>query len=144
REARVGGGERVRGFLEPTLPEERAPEDELRVADLVEEVDPAVEQLERVPRLLLGEVDLVRAEVHLRERRDSLRGVRLAADLERDAEGLLQERLRLVGLAEQEVEAAEVVQQPADAPPVGELLVVRLRALRVRAREHPVALALGD
>ena len=52
--------------------------------------------------------------------------------------------IALLGLAEQELEAAEVVQQPPDVAAVGQLLVLRLRPLRVRAREHPVAVALGD
>ena len=51
---------------------------------------------------------------------------------------------RLLGLAEQEVEAAEVVRQLADVRLVGELLVRGTCALGVRAGEQPVALALGD
>ena len=39
---------------------------------------------------------------------------------------------------------AEVVQQPADVRAVGELLVLRLRLLGVRAGEHPVPVALGE
>ena len=60
------------------------------------------------------------------------------------ANASLQARDRLLGLAEQELEPAEVVQQPADVQPVGQLLVLRLRPLGVRAGEHPVPVALGD
>src|SRR5205085_5105182 len=43
-----------------------------------------------------------------------------------------------------EVQAAEVVRELADMHPVGELLVRSPRPLGVVAREHPVALAVGD
>ena len=51
---------------------------------------------------------------------------------------------RPVGPAEQELEPAEVVEQPADVAAVAQLLVRRLRLLRVRPRQHPVPVALGD
>ena len=95
-------------------------------------------------RLLLRELDLARPEVHLRERRDRLGSVGVAAELERGRERALEILHRLVRPAEQEGEAAEVVEHPADALPVGDLLVDRLRPLGVRAREHPLALPLGD
>jgi len=60
------------------------------------------------------------------------------------AEGVLEVDDRFLGLAEEEVQAAEVVNQPADVEPVRELLILGLRALGVRTGEHPVALALGD
>ena len=82
--------------------------------------------------------------MHLGERRDGRRGLFVAPELERDRERLLEVLDRHLGLAEQELEAAEVVQQPADVGAVGELLVLRLRLLRVGAREHPVAVALGE
>ena len=84
------------------------------------------------------------AQMDLRERRDRLRRVVVASDLERDRERVLQTLDRLLGLAEQELEPTEVVQQPADVRAVGELLVLRLRPLGVGAREHPVAVALGE
>jgi hypothetical protein len=46
--------------------------------------------------------------------------------------------------SEQEREAAQVVEKPADALPVGDVLVDRLRTLGVRARQDPLALSLGD
>ena len=95
-------------------------------------------------RLLLGERPLAGAEMHLRERRDRLRGIRLAADLERDRERALQVVDRVVGLAEQVVQTAEVVQQPADVLTVAVLLVQLLRALGERPRAQPLAVALGD
>ena len=60
------------------------------------------------------------------------------------ANASLQPLDRLVGLAEQELEPAEVVEQPADVAAVVQLLVRRLRPLGVRARQHPVPVALGD
>ena len=99
---------------------------------------------ERVERLLLRALRVAGAQMHLRERRDGRRRVLVAADLERDRERVLQVLDRLLGLAEQELDAAEVVQQPADVRAVGELLVLRLRLLGVRARKHPVAVALGE
>ena len=47
-------------------------------------------------------------------------------------------------LAEQEREAAEVVEQPADALAVGDLLVDRLRPFGVGAGANLLALPLGD
>ena len=74
-------------------------------------------------RLLLRLLDVAGAEMDLRERRDSLRGIGVAAGLEGDAERLLQQADRLVGLAEEEVQPAEVVRELADIDAVGELLV---------------------
>src|SRR5262249_16259050 len=51
---------------------------------------------------------------------------------------------RLLGLAEMEVQATEVVEQPADITFVVDLLVVGLRALRVVARLDPVPHPLAD
>ena len=84
------------------------------------------------------------AQVDLRERGDRLGRIVVATDLERDRERMLQVLDRPLGLAEQEVEPAEVVQEPADVGAVGELLVLRLCLLGIRAREHPVAVALGE
>src|SRR5215210_7511345 len=67
-ERRVGSPELLFGLVEPALLEQRAAEDELRVADLVEEVDATVEQRERMARLLLGLIDVPRAQVNLGER----------------------------------------------------------------------------
>ena len=46
------------GLVEAVLLEHRASEDELSVADLIEEIDPIAEELERVPRLFLGALDV--------------------------------------------------------------------------------------
>ena len=46
------------GLVEPTLLEQRAAEDESCASDLVQEVDPAVQELDRVPGLPLGELRL--------------------------------------------------------------------------------------
>ena len=95
-------------------------------------------------RLLLGQDRIACPQVHLRERSDCLRRLGVVPDLEGDAERVLQDRDRPLGMPEKEVEAAEVVQEPADVRAVSELLVVRLRALSVRSRQNPVALTIGD
>src|SRR6187431_2296171 len=97
-----------------------------------------------MPRLLLCELRLARAQVNLREGRDDVAGIGAVADLEENPIGVLEVLDRLLGLPELEIESAEVVQELADVRLVGELLVLRLGALRVRAGEHPVPGALGD
>src|SRR5437016_503355 len=114
RETLLRGIENVFGLVEPTLFHQRAAEHDLRVADLVEEVLAPREELERVPGLLLGERVLLCAEMDLRERGHRLRGVRFAAGLERDREGLLQVRDGIAGLPEEVVEATEVVEHAAE------------------------------
>ena len=94
--------------------------------------------------LLLGLLDVAGAEMNLRERRDGRGRLLVAPELERDREGLLEVLDRDLGLAEQELDRAEVVHQPADVRAVGELFVLRLGVLGVRAREHVVAVALGE
>src|SRR3954454_18630049 len=94
-EARLGRGERRLRLVEAILLEQRAPEHELRVADLVDVVLEALEEEQRMPRLLLGLLDVAGAQVDLRAGRDRLAGVRVAAGLERDGDGLLQQRDRL-------------------------------------------------
>src|SRR5581483_832409 len=131
-------------LLETSLLEQRAPEHEPRVADLVEPVLALAEQRERVSRVALGGDRVARPQVRLRERRDRGRGLVAVADLAGDRERLLEALDRPLGLAEQEVEDAEVVQQAADVRAIGQLLVRRLRPLRVRPREHPLPVALGD
>ena len=90
------------------------PEDEPRVADLVDAVLAPVEPAQRVARVLLGRDRIAGPQVHLRERRHDRRHVVVVAVLERDGERLLEALDRPVGLAEQELEPAEVVEQPAD------------------------------
>src|SRR4030095_2996957 len=51
---------------------------------------------------------------------------------------------RLLGLAEVEVQATEVVEQPTDVTFVVDLLVVGLRALRIVARLDPMPHPLAD
>src|SRR5487761_797996 len=143
-EAFLGGCERRLRLVEAVLRQQRASEHELRTADLVEIVLPALEQLQRVTRLLFGLPDVTAAQMNLRERRNGAAGISLVADVERNPEGLLQQRDRFVGLAEQEVEATEVVRQLTDVHPVGERLVRAARPLGVRAREDPVPLAVCD
>src|SRR5581483_7663316 len=143
-EAPVGFAEHRLRLVEPPLLEQRASEHELGVADLVEIVDATVEQLERVTRLLLSLVEVAGAEMDLGERRDGAAGVSVPAGLESDRERLLQQADGVVGVAEEEVETAEVVRELADVDAIRELGVRLTRALRVRAGENPVALAVGD
>ena len=79
------------------------------------------------------------AQMHLGERGDDAGGVDVVADVEKDLEGLLQVGDRLLRPPELEVEGADLVQELPDVRLVAELLVDRLRLLRVRAGEHPVA-----
>src|SRR5207248_1255254 len=106
------------GLVEPVLLEQRPAEDDLRVSDLVDEVHASVEQLQRMARLLLRELVLLRTEMNLGERRDRLRGVGVAARLERNRERLLEMSDCVLRLAEQVVEAAEVVEHPTEVDPV--------------------------
>src|SRR5919197_3990960 len=124
RETGLGRGERGVGLVEPVLLEQGTPEHELRAPDLVEVVLVAggLEEAQRVPRLLFGLLDVASAKMDLGEGGHRLRRIGVAAGVEGDAEGLLQEADRLVGLAEQEVQATEVVRQLTDVHPVGELL----------------------
>src|SRR5436190_3402361 len=146
REAGLGCREGRLGLVEAVLLEQRPPEDELRAADLVEVVlvSGGLEEAQRVPRLLFGLLDVAGSEMDLGQRGHRLRRVCVATGLEGDAERLLQEADRLVGLAEEEVQAAEIVRQLADVDLVGELLVGSARLLGVVPREHPVPLAVGD
>ena len=94
--------------------------------------------------MLLRLVVLLELQVDAGEGARRLRGVFLAVHLERGAERRLQALDRLRRLVEHQVQAAEVVQQAADVALVVQLLVVRLRPLRVVPGEHPVAHPLGD
>src|SRR5579884_1321986 len=143
-EARLCGGEGRLRLVEPALLEQGVPEHELGAADLVDVVDATVEQLECLARLLLGQLDVARAQMDLRERRNGAAGVGVAPEVEGDRERLLEQLHGLVGVAEQEVETAEVVRELADVNPIRELAVGLPRLLGVVARQHPVALAVGD
>ena len=69
--------------------------------------------------------------------------VGVPSQIEGDGEGLLEQLHCLLGVAEQEVQAAEVVRELADVDAVGELRIGRACALGVVARQHPVTLAVG-
>src|SRR5829696_1574903 len=140
----LGLREQGTGVVVLLLLEQRAPEHEARVADLVEAVLAVAEELERVARLARRRCVVARAQVDLRQRRHRRCGLVLVVQLQRDPERLLQPHDRLVGFPEQELDDAEVVQQPADVLPVCKLFVLGLRALGVRARQNPVAVALGE
>src|SRR6266571_7245055 len=63
----IGSVERRLGLVEAFLLEQRTTQHELRVPGLVEEVDSVSEQLERVPRLLLGTHHVTGPQMHLGE-----------------------------------------------------------------------------
>src|SRR5690242_5528880 len=65
-EAALCGAELRLGLVESLLLEQRASEDEAATADLVDEVLAVAEELERLPDLLLGELRVAGAQVHLR------------------------------------------------------------------------------
>ena len=132
------------GFVEPLLLEKRTAQHEPRVPDLVHAILPSFEPPQGVTRLALGPKRIAGLQVHLCERRDHRRYVVLRAVVEGDRERLFQAGYRLLRPAEQELEASEVVEQPPDVGGFGRFLVLRLGALRVGARENPVAVALGD
>src|SRR5215218_8895612 len=132
------------GLVVVLLLEESAAEHEAGIADLVQAVLTPAEELERVARLARCGVVVAGTQMDLRQRRHRCGGLVLIVQLEGDAERLLEPHDRVLRLPEQEVDDAEVVQQPTHVLPVRKLFVLRLRALRVRARQHPVAVALGE
>ena len=81
-ERRLCGGEGLLGLVEPALLEQGTPEHKLCAADLVDVVLVAggLEQLQRVPRLLLRLLDVAGAQVNLGERRDGAARVGVATD----------------------------------------------------------------
>src|SRR5687768_16403211 len=101
-ERRVRGPEALLRFLELPALHERAAEHDVRLADLVEEVVAALEQLQRVPRVLFGPIPVLEVEVHGRQAADRLRRVALRVDLDGDGEGCLQLLDRLLRLSEQQ------------------------------------------
>src|SRR5262249_35927811 len=132
------------GLGERALLEEGGTEDERGAPDLVDVVDASVEKVERLTSLVLGLLDAAGAQVDLRERRDRPTGVGIPTEVERDGERLLEQLHCLVGVAEQEVQPAEVVRELADMDAMGKLRIGLTGALGVIARQHPVALAVCD
>src|SRR5439155_25421457 len=123
--------ERLIGLVEPVLLEQRPAQHQLGVADLGDLVDTVAEQLERVARLLLGPLDVAGTQMDLGNAVDRVCGLGVVSDFEGDAYCVLEEVDGLLGMAEQEVDPAEVVKQPAEIPTVRQLLVRGLRALGV-------------
>ena len=95
-------------------------------------------------RLRLRERWVAGAQVHLGERGDRVGGIDAVRAVEPDRDRLLEVGDRLLGLAEQEVEPAEVVQDLADVRLVAALLVQLLGLLGVEAREQQLAATLVD
>ena len=109
RKALLRGPELLLGLLQPALLQERAAENELCVPDLVDEVDPVSEKVQGVPSLLLGKLQLARAQMNLGQRRDRLSGVGVASHFERDGERLLEEGMDSSGLPRRNVRPPSVV-----------------------------------
>src|SRR4051794_16199683 len=130
-------------LLETVTLEERAAEHEGGLADLVEEVVATLEQAESLARTLVCGVVFTKLQVHRRKASERLGGVGLRVGLHCEAEGLAQVLDRLLRLPEHELETTEVQHQAADVALVVQLLVDRLRLLRVVARDDPVAHPLG-
>ena len=86
----LGGFQPLGGLVEAVLLEQRAPEYELDVADLVECVFAAAEEVERVARLRLCELRVARAEMNLGERRDRVAGVDVVGLVEADRDRVLE------------------------------------------------------
>src|SRR4051812_49068204 len=85
-------------LVEPPLLEQRAPQHELRVTDLVQAVLAATQQRQRVTRLLLGGRELPPAELDLCERGHGSRRLVVPTQVDQHFESVLQVRNRLVGL----------------------------------------------
>ena len=79
----IGGLEGLLGLVESALLHERAAEDELRRADLVEEVDAPLEERQRLAREPLGLLEVVQLEMDGGERAGRLGGLLLAVGVER-------------------------------------------------------------
>jgi hypothetical protein len=99
---------------------------------------------ERVARQLFRLLPVAEVQVHRGQRALSLRGRLDAVDLERGAERRLQVLDCLLGPAEQQVQAAEVVQDAGELAAVVQFLVVTAGPLGVAARQHPLAHPLGN
>ena len=82
--------------------------------------------------------------MHLRERREREGGLDVTAEVEEDREGLAQQRLRLVGAAEEERELAEGGLAACDPEDVAGRHVVLARTLGVAPRRDQLAFPLGD
>ena len=129
-------GEPFVSLVKSILLHECATEHELRHRDLTGVVGTVVEQLESLACEPFGLGVLARD----RGGRGRASQLRCAASASVSCSSATRERGlevldRLLRAAEHVVQAAEVVQQPADVHLVLELLVQRLRALRVGARE---------
>src|SRR6266850_2766734 len=127
----LAGLERSIGLVEPILLEQRPAQYELGVADLTDLVNAVAEQFERVSRPILGPLDLTGAQVNLGDAVDRVCGLHVVSDFEGDADCVLEQVYGLLGMAEEEVDSAEVVQQPAEVAAIRELLVGGLGTLGI-------------
>src|SRR3954453_9698854 len=73
-----------------------------------------------------------------------MRCLSVVSDFKGDANCVFQQRECLLRMTEEEVDAAEVVEQATEVPAVGQLLVGSLCAFRVGPSEDPVPFAVGD
>ena len=65
--ARLGGAQHLVCLFEAALFHQSPSEDELGWCDIEQEILPALEEIQRVPRFLLGGLHLTGHEVHVRE-----------------------------------------------------------------------------
>src|SRR5207248_2892864 len=84
------------------------------------------------------------AELQLCERGHRVGGADVASELESEPERLLEALRGAFVVAEEELDAAEVVEQLVDAQTVAAPLVELERLLPVAAGHQPLAFALGD
>ena len=105
----LGLCKRLIGFVEASLVEQRAPEHEPRVPDLVGAILAPSKPAKRMTRVLLRGDRIPGLQAHLGERRHDRRDVVVVAVLERERERLAEPVDGTLGLAEQELEPTEVV-----------------------------------
>src|SRR5204862_4096977 len=94
--------------------------------------------------LLFGTDWISTPQMNLRKRRNCIRGVRFATNVECYAERVLKQCLGLFGLTQEEVESTEVVKHPADVAAICDLLVVSLGLLGIPPSADPVSHSLSD
>ena len=110
----------------------------------MEIVLPTLQKSERLPCQLVRLVVLAPVQVHPGDPLERLCGVRGRIGIERPRVGRLQVLDGVLLVSQEERETAEHELQATDVTLVVHLLVQLLRALRVAAGEHVVALALRD
>jgi hypothetical protein len=130
--------------MKSILFEQRPSEHDLGIPYAVKEVFACVKQLECLTRLLFSEPNVAGSQVDLRQRRDHLGCLWARPALEQRRKSLLEMLNGLIVLAEQKVEPAKVVQNPANTHAVGNFIQLCLGPIRVGASKEKVTFTLGD